>query len=268
MQGPIIVGTDLRAAADRAIDRAIQLGQQWGVEVIAVHAYDPADERVDTADLEQRLRRIMPHPDAAVILRVEPGEPDQVLARVARETGASLLVVGAVDFNEVSDYFVGTAVERIVADAPVPVLVVRNRPHGGYRHILSPSDFETTSRAALELAAEWFPALPITLVHAFHVPFSGWQKADYVREEIRETEGDDCDTFLQGLRPDTRARITRRLVHGDTVTAALDSLRTQDADLVVIGTARPTGLRAALGGGISDLLEVLPADTLIVTDGG
>lgn len=267
MQGPIIVGTGLRAAGDRAIDRAIQLGQQWDVEVIAVHAYDPADEKVDTADLEQRLRRVLPSSEAPVTLRAEPGEPDQVLARVARETGASLLAVGAVDFNEVSDYFVGTAVERIVADSPVPVLAVSNRPQGAYGHILSPSDFQLPSRAALEQAAAWFPGLPITLVHAFHVPFSGWQKADYVREEIRDAERKNCDAFLQTLHPDTRARISQRLVHGNEAGALLDALRTQEAALVVIGAARRSGLRAAFGRGASDLLQVVPADTLIVTAG-
>lgn len=265
MRGPIIVGTDLRAAADRALDRALQLGQQWGAAVIAVHAYDPDEAGVDVAALERRLRGVLPRHDAPVTLRVEQGEPDQVLARVAREAGASLLVVGAIDFNEVSDYFVGAAVERIVADAPVPVLVVRNRPQGAYRHILSPSDFQLSSRAALEQAAEWFPGLPITLVHAFHVPFSGWQKADYVREEMRDAEGEDCAAFLQTLRPDTRARISQQLVHGDEAGAMLDALRTQEAALVVIGAEQRSGLRAAFGGGASDLLQVLPADMLIVT---
>ena len=264
MPGPVVVGTDLRAPGDRAIDRALQLGQQWGAEVVAVHAYDPAD-KVNQVELERRLSRVLPPGDAPLTSRVEQGEPGQALDRVAREVGASLIVVGAVHFNDISDYFVGTAVERIVADASIPVLVARNRPHGAYRHILSPSDFRTASRTAVEKAADLFPKLPITVVHAFHVPFSGWQKADYVREEIRDAEGEDCDAFLQTLRPDTRARVSQRLVNGDEAGAVLDALRKQDATLVVIGAERPSGLRAAFGGGASDLLQVVPADTLIVT---
>lgn len=268
MHGPIIVGTDLRAAADRAIDRALHLAQQWDVPVIAVHAYEPAKTDADTAELERRLRGVLPRHDVPVSLRVERGEPDEVLARVAHDTGASLLVVGAVAFNEVSDYIVGTAVERIVADAPLPVLVVRNRPQGPYRHMLAYSDLQSPSRTALELAAELFRTLPLTVVHAFHVPFGGWQKADYVLDETRDAEARQCAAFLQTLHPETRARVSQRVVQGDAGNAVLEALRAQDADLVVIGAQRRTGLRAAFGGEASDLLQVVPADTLIVTADG
>ena len=42
MPGKIVVGTDFRAEADRAIDRALKLAEEWDSEVILVHALDPA----------------------------------------------------------------------------------------------------------------------------------------------------------------------------------------------------------------------------------
>ena len=71
MHGPIVVGTDMRAGADRAIDRALQLGQEWGVTVTAVHAYDPAHAGLDAAEPEQRLLGVLPHHDVPVTLRLE-----------------------------------------------------------------------------------------------------------------------------------------------------------------------------------------------------
>lgn len=267
MRGPIVVGTDFRAQADRAIDRALQLGQDHGVEVIAVHARDPGDEDAPSEDeLERRMRAVLPHPDAPVAFRFPAGEADEAINEVAREVGASLIVLGVARYNDVKDYFLGTAVDRIIRETPVPVLVVKNRPQGPYRRIFTPSDFHPPSRIALEHSADLFPKCALGVVHAFHVPFEGWQKAEYVRDDTRQAEQRVFDEFMQELRPETRDRVTQHLLYGNLQAVLSSALEDPQRDLVVIGTHGESGLRhATIGGTASELLRTIPADTLVVT---
>lgn len=267
MRAPIVVGTDFRARADRAIDRALQLGQDHGAEVIAVHAFDPDDEDAPgEAELQARLRAVLPHPDAPVSFHIRAGEANEAIGALAREAGASLIVLGVARYNEVKDYFLGTAVDRIIREAPVPVLVVKNRSQGPYRRVVAATDFHLPSRIALERAADLFPDRMLEAVHAFHVPFEGWQKAEYVREDTRQAEQRVFDEFLQELRPETRARVTPRLLYGNPQAAVLSALEDPWRDLVVIGTQGESGLRhATIGSTASELLRTVPADTLVVT---
>lgn len=266
MRGPIVVGTDFRAQADRAIDRAVQLGRDWDVEVIAVHARDPAQENgASEDDLTRRLHAVLPYPAATVSTRFPIGEPAEALAAVARETGASLVVIGEARHNDLKDYVLGTATDRIIRAAPVPALVVKNRSRTPYRAIVTPAAFDPSSVSAIEWAADMFPDARLSVVYAFHVPFEGWQKADYVRDEMRGDEQRRLDAFVEELRPETQSRVSQHLSYGD-MQAALSSVAQEvQADLVVIGTHGESGLRhAAFGGTAAESLQAVPLDALIV----
>ena len=64
MSGPIIAATDFSARADRAVDRAIRLGEELGLDVELVHAieYNPG-RKIDRAMLDKRMRDILPETD-------------------------------------------------------------------------------------------------------------------------------------------------------------------------------------------------------------
>lgn len=266
MNRPIVIGTDFRAQADRALDRAVLLGEQWNSEVVVVHALDPNDrDQPSEAELERRLQTVLPSTSARVTFRCHHGEANTVITDIAHEVGAAVIVLGVARYNSFRDYVLGTAVDYVIRDTSIPVLVVKSRPRRPYQRIVSATDFHKPSRVALEKAADLFPNCPLEVVHAFHVPFEGWQQAEYVRDQMRDAEQKVFDEFMAELRPETRARITQHLAYGSVHTAMLRELEEGGADLVVIGTHGESALRhATLGSTASELLRLTPIDTLVV----
>ena len=176
-----------RAEADRAIDRALELAKEWNTEVVLVHALDPAlgDPRT-RGELDKRMRSVLPDSDIKVTFRYPIERADYAIASVAKEESASLIVLGAARFNSMKDFMLGTAVDYVIRHSTVPVLVVKNRPTRPHDGIACATDFYPPSRKALEKAAELFPKADFQLIHAYHVTFEGWQKAEYVRKEVEK----------------------------------------------------------------------------------
>ena len=270
MGGKIVVGTDFRAEADRAIDRALKLAKEWGAEVVLVHALDPAaGEQPSRSELDRQMRAVLPETSANVTFRYPVERTDLAIASIAQEENASLIVLGVARFNSLKDYLLGTAVDYVIRHSPVPVLVVKNRPVRPYRSIACATDFYPPSRKALDKAAELFPEADFQLIHAYHVPFEGWQKADYVRKDVEKAERKVFDEFLEEIDPETRKRITTHLAYGSPGGALHKDIRESEADLLVLGTHGESALRhATIGSTANELLRSLPVDTLVVTENG
>ena len=266
MSGKIIVGTDFRAEADRAIDRALKLGNDWGAEVILVHALDPTlGDPPTRGELDRRMRSVLPDCDAKVTFRYPMERADLAIASVAKEEGARVIVLGVARFNSMKDFLLGTSVDYVIRHSPVPTLVVKNRPARAYRHIVCATDFYPPSRKALEKAADLFPDAQFQLIHAYHVPFEGWQKAEYVRKDIEKAERKVFGEFLNELRPETRDRVTPQLVYGSPGGALRKEIIESEADLLVLGTHGESALRhATIGSTANELLRSLPIDTLVI----
>lgn len=268
MPGKIVVGTDFRAEADRAIDRALKLAEEWDSEVILVHALDPAlGEQASRGELDRRMRSVLPDTHIKVTFRYPMERADYAIASVAKEEDASLIVLGVARFNSMKDFLLGTAVDYVIRHSQVPVLVVKTRPTMGYRRIACATDFYPPSRKALEKASELFPEADFQLIHAYHVPFEGWQKAEYVRKDTEKAERKVFDEFLQELDPDTRKRVTPHLVYGSPGGALRKDIQESEANLLVLGTHGESAMRhATIGSTASELLRSLPIDTLVVTN--
>lgn len=266
MGGKIVVGTDFRAESDRAIDRALRLGHEWGAEVVLVHALDPSlDGPPPKSELDLRMRSVLPDPESKATFRYPTKRADIAIAEVAEQENASLIVLGVARFNSMRDYLLGTAVDYVIRRSPLPTLVVKNRPRHAYRRIACATDFYPPSRHALEAAADLFPDASFQLIHAYHVPFEGWQNASYVWKEVEKAERKVFDEFMDEFRPQTRERITPHLVYGSPGGALLKDIRESEADLLVLGTHGETALRhATIGSTASELLRSLPIDTLVV----
>lgn len=270
MGGKIIVGTDFRAEADRAIDRALQIGSEWGVEVVLVHALDPALTHVPLeAELDRQMRSVLPDPNAKVTFRYPIERADFAISSIADKESASLIVLGVARFNNIKDYLLGTAVDYVIRHSSVPALVVKNRPNRPYRRITCATDFHSPSHHALEKAADLFPDATIDLIHAYHVPFEGWLNTDLARKDVEMAKGKVFDEFMKDLRPETRARVTPRLLYGSPGGALRRDIDHTQSDLLVVGTHGESTLRhATIGSTASELLRSLAIDTLVVKDEG
>lgn len=269
---PILVATDLSARSDRAVDRALALAKSADVRLIVLHAIEAGSRMEKEPALADRvIRASLAEPGAAVSVVPAIGPAPSVIAEAARSGQCGLIVTGVARFNQLGDYLIGTAVDHVVRHADAPVLVVKQRPHGAYRRILVPTDFSACSRAALLGAARLFPDAAIDVVHAFHVPYSGFLKSDGVREEMEEEAREAMDRFLAEppLDASIRTRITPHLVLGETQTVARTKAEELGADLVAVGTHGRSGFVPAVMGSLAEaLLRSLPQDTLMVRAAG
>lgn len=263
---PILIATDLSGRNDRAVDRAIMLGKQIGQPVCLVHVRgkDAADEESEQR-LAAKARASLPDPAVAVDILLPVGSPPDELGRLASERDASMIVSAVARFNGLNDYFVGTAVDRIISRGKKPVLVVKQRPHGDYRKLLVAVDLSPFSAHALSVAAELFPDAEITLLHAYHVPYEGLQKGAHLKDEMRQMREKGLEDFfalpqLAGLKE----RVAVEFVYGDIGQAILQATRDLQPDLVVAGTHGGAIRRATLGSVASSMLEWVAQDMLIV----
>ena len=192
----IVVATDFSPRADRAIDRALQLCQQHGLGLKAIHALDHIDaDKADWSYLEERMSRTVGETSCPTEFEFPEGSPPRAIARTAQSDDTYMLLLGPARYNTLGDFFLGTAVDFILRHTECPTLVVKHRARAPYGHIVVGTDFSPASAHAIIEAARLFPDTRIHVVHAWHVPFAGFQRDEYVRDQ----------TELEPIRPDYRS---------------------------------------------------------------
>jgi nucleotide-binding universal stress UspA family protein len=119
----ILCGTDLSDASRLAADAAGAFARKSGHQLLLTHVVPSGeDDRKASADLQQiaaRLREL----GTDVVEHCTRGNPADVLAELADKCGSKLIVL-APSSDPVRVRFGGTA-DRLIAEAGVPVLVVR-----------------------------------------------------------------------------------------------------------------------------------------------
>ena len=271
MTRTILAATDLSARSDRAVDRALNLGAEMQLPVSIVHVRDPKESAsIAHEPLREAVQSVLPDPNSDCEILTLTGPVPRTIAKAADEHKAAMILTGVARFNSLGDYVTGTAVNAILRHAKVPVLIVKHRPHHPYRRILCAVDFSPHSAKALLAALRLFPQANVIAIHAYHVPFESWNKADYVREEVAATAQKDFEAFLSGLpvSDEDRQRLDYCTGYGDIGVVLKNELDRNDVDLVVFGTHGMGGFRQATIGSIaSSLLEWVVPDTLVVPPG-
>ena len=127
MDGPIVVGLDGSEGSMRALDWVMDLADATGSELVVVHA--PGSDVSDTV-LDRAGRALdgwcapIRGRGIAHQRRVEGGDARTALERVADETDAGLLVVGARGLGAVQGLLLGSVAGYVVRYAPRPIAVV------------------------------------------------------------------------------------------------------------------------------------------------
>ncbi|MFC3099672.1 universal stress protein [Altererythrobacter lauratis] len=265
MNEPILVATDFGARNDRAVDRALHLGRQLGRPVVLGHVIAGAAKEVEGHALHAMMRGCLPDPDAPVDFACSYGKVGEALARLAQERRAAVIVMGVARFHSIGDYVLGTAVDHVLRHGDAPVLVVKQRPHSPYRKIGVASDFSDISHDALLRAAALFPDAELHLIHAYRVPFAGWQKAEQVKDQVYEAEVKVLDAFLEKVPASVAARLTTHMAYGALPKAIGQVIAEKGIDLLVLGSHGESGFRhATLGSQAIELLRTSAIDTMVI----
>lgn len=124
---PVVVGYVDSAEGRAALDAAVAESARRDLRVIVVlsgqrtatspsedEAADRVREALDTAGLRHEIRHT-----------ARSGDVAEDIVSVSREEDAALVVIGLRRRNAVGRLFLGTKSQRILLDAPCPVLVVK-----------------------------------------------------------------------------------------------------------------------------------------------
>jgi nucleotide-binding universal stress UspA family protein len=186
---------------------------------------------------------------------------------LAREIDADLIVLATRGYSGLKHLLLGSSAERVVRNAPCPVLVVRkrkqkakpNRQAFAIRTILVPTDFSQCSLVGTEYAAflaRKFGAI-LRLFHAMY-PYTNYVFVDRagvrlsgLAEAVEETARQEMDAlkqmdFLGGLI------VEADLLPGPAVDEICAAAGSPDVDLIVTSTHGRTGLKHALIGSVAE----------------
>lgn len=280
----ILLATDLSSRCDRALDRAAWLAKLWSARLVVLNVLEPEAEwggswrSLDLPSWRRpperetvvaaQIRRDLGEALKTLEVRVVEGSPAAVIDAVAREVGAGLIVTGIARDETLGRYFLGSTVERLARQTPVPLLVVKNRlrPYG---EVLVATDFSASSRHALTAAARFFPRAPLTLLHAWEIPFAGILDKPDFRRQWTAMEKRGCDAFVEQSRltADQRRALQILLEHGSPDTIIRAYMLDKGVDLVVVGAHGRGGLfDVRLGWTAKRILDSAPGDVLLVRE--
>lgn len=270
----ILLATDLGHRCDRALDRTITCARDWraAVLVLAVLEHDAVPNEAARGERERQLgeslRDELQADDVDLRARLGHGDPAEVAVEIAALERSDLIVTGIARSSPLSDILLGRTVDRVVRNAPVPVLVVRRRGRVGYRRVVVGTDLSEASRKALLTALAWFPRVPVLLFHAYRPPMSGLvSDSEQARSQMYVAALAECQAFLDacGLSGAERERVAIHAEYGQPEQLLADYERKVGADLVVLGShGRGAVFDVLIGSTARRVLEQVDTDVLVV----
>lgn len=282
----ILLASDLGPRCDRALDRAIGLARDWDARLVVATVIETSAEEARAMVLreppdwyrvedpahaaERRLLEDVSARGVPVSLRVERGQADERLLRVAAEEGCGLIVTGVARHEALGRMVLGSTVDRLARRSPVPVLAVRGRANAPYRRMVVASDWSSSAERAFQVAASLFPDAAASVLHGFEVPMAGL--LDTARDEtiarVRDEAVAEGRAFVERCRPaGGTGSVSLVVERGDPATLLRLYAGQFPVDLAVVGTHGRSALFDVMLGSVARrVLEESPVDTLVVPD--
>ncbi|HEY0821322.1 MAG TPA: universal stress protein [Rhizobacter sp.] len=279
----IVLATDLSARSDRALARAAQLATAWQSELLVAHAVAPSEvaerdrllgsapswRRPEswTQTLQRRLDADLAAEGIQAKSTVLVGNAATAVQQAVNADEAGLVVLGIAKDARMERIQLGSTVDALVRGSRVPVLNVRGRARGPYRHVVIATDFSDHSMNALRVATSWFEGARLTLFHAYIPPGASAEAGSTADDTWRASITQEYISHVARAElPDAvAARVQRVIERGETEALLADYVASADVDLVVLGSHGRSGIaRALLGSTAENLLHTLDCDTLVV----
>jgi universal stress protein E len=268
----ILVGTDLSARSDRAVERAVLLANSRSSVLTILHLIAPnlptqnIDRQRDDANsqIESYVNSL---PAAKTIkweVQVALGKNIFDVPAVIEKSNVDLIVLG-IHRNETRRPFRGTTSERTIRHGNMPVLVVKKRPISPYRRVLLAVDFSECSSKLVNFAASFLPDAHFQLVHAYDTPDKAFLTDKAIRREVSESHHKQMECFLRDHCAPLQLEPTQIVRQGLARQVIFEEVRRHQPDLLMAGThGRGAIGRAILGSVAEDLLNHMPCDVLAV----
>jgi nucleotide-binding universal stress UspA family protein len=284
LRGPVLVGTDLSAAAEEALRQGAQLADDLSSTLLVCHVipvllpditlfadFRRAHGQIEDSILvkardavQQQLDAVLKTRGARVEVALEYGTPHVGLLSTAEQKGAGVIAVGP-----------GATALDVVRHAAGAVLVTRPSPHGP---VVGATDFSDPSMPALHVAASEAQrrGVPLHLLHAFDLDVFAERRAPATAMPYLDGKSWIALEGLDELRATAKRRLDEllrdagvpgevALVTGSGVEVIVQHAETIGAELVVLGThGRSAFKRLTLGSTAASVVERAPCSVLVV----
>lgn len=268
----ILVGSDLSARSDRAVQRAFMLARKHGARVILASVIDDAMPEEITKTLitqtKNHLKRsadfLGQRVDHSVAVRL--GHPATEMIELAAELLPDLVVLGTHRDKSFLSAIHETTAQRIARLTDRSVLVVADPADHSYDYIVAATDFSPGAMAALEAGHNLAPKAAITPVHMLQIPFSGMlgtspDASRSLEKSFRNDAYQDNLRWRQDL--DVPAADTHFLI-GAAYGGLQQAVRETGATLLTVGAhGRVAAPRSLLGSLAIDLMRAPITDLLV-----
>jgi universal stress protein E len=177
-QKRVLCATDLSARSRRAVARATRLAKQLDAHLTLLHVSDPAEFTLRSADARDEIAQQFTAIGVATRhepeIQVRTGNYMEAIARVAKETDADIIVLGA-QRRKALVPLIGTTAERIVALANRPALIVNLEPHVRYDAVVIAAELSDAFIQVVRVASslKFLEAETVSIVHGFESPYRG-----------------------------------------------------------------------------------------------
>ena len=274
----ILCPIDFSESSIRSLGHAAALAQWYDAQLTVLHVaptFDPVQvlgdigapvrvvNPVTQEEVLKEIRRVvdLAHVSPEAVVTAQAGDASTTIVNHALTTGVDLIVMGTHGRRGFRRLLLGSVTERVLHEAPCPVLTVSPQTEGGssdvvtFKRILCPVDFSPSALQALGFAVdlarqagglvtllhvvEWLPEEePLASAH-FNVP------------EYRRHMRDDAEQRLRALvAEESRVwyDIDQVIVFGRAHREILRSAHAKPVDLIVMGAQGRGGLDLALFG--------------------
>ena len=280
---PVVIGSHLGPESDPVVAAGMAIARALDGPAILVHAESPApllfgapggglvpapsgsgprSDEIRTALASQAARCSGGESTAEV--EASSGPADMVLARIARERGAGLIVVGPPRRPEL-----GTTADRLLRRDDVPVLIVKKGDRLPPATALAAVDLSPASERALALGVRLIARLAagpcsIELLFALH-PQELEGSIHFRPDRLKAFACEELDRLARRAAPLAAQTFERRLEVGDAREAILAQAERRQADLILLGTHGRGGLeRWILGSVASTVLRRAETNVLVI----
>jgi nucleotide-binding universal stress UspA family protein len=277
----ILVATDFSTRSDRALRRATLIAKQVDAALTLIHVVDidqperliASDRSAASALLNETVRTLRTNDGIRAESLVVVNDVHSGILEAAEATRPDLIVLGP-HRSRLTDVFVGTTVERVVRRTRYPLLVAIQTPSASYERTLLALDFDEASKSAGRAALKMgiFEDTDVIVMHAFEAPFEGTMRRwpgiagaadDYVADE-HSLVVDKLYGLVRELGLPARGQRVVG-VNGTPARSILESARSEDSHLIVLGTNQRKGWERLLIGSVTeDVIRDPHRDVLII----
>jgi len=252
----ILVPTDFSEFANKALQTAVAIAQKTGAEILLLNANEMAVAALPIAEyyyydkekeqsylqmvnesLDKTLQKIaseMDLKDVKVSTLVESGLLVDVIEEVCKREQVDLVVMGTQGATGTKEMLIGSNTEKVVRNAPCPVLSVPNKVALSFANIVFPTTLRPDQATAFKKLAEMQNVFDgkihlLYLNNPAHLPNDD---AIVARKDelVQEAGLKNVEIFMGEQNV------------FDEENAILDFARTQNADLIVMATHQRKGL--------------------------